>query len=71
MRLFVGFKGKNNASSVLVEELPSEHLLLTNSFTGLIMYGADEKRLYMAALTIEKMLINYHIGSEEQEKKSL
>ncbi len=35
MRLFVGFKGKNNASSVLVEELPSEHLLLTNSFTGL------------------------------------
>ena len=38
---------------------------------ALIMYGADEKRLYMAALTIEKMLINNHIGSEEQEKKSL
>lgn len=56
MRLFVGFKGKNNASSVLVEELPPEHLLLTNSFTGLkkdidsigkeynqvIMFGIDK-----------------------------
>lgn len=56
MRLFVGFKGKNNASSVLVEELTPEYLLLTNSFTGLkkdidsiceeydqvIMFGVDK-----------------------------
>ena len=33
--LFVGFKGKNNASSVLVEQLSLNHLLLTNSFAGL------------------------------------
>ncbi|MBR1651208.1 MAG: hypothetical protein IJ691_08610 [Lachnospiraceae bacterium] len=35
MRLFVGFKGKNNTSRILVEELSPVHLLLTNSFTGL------------------------------------
>ncbi len=34
-RLYVGFKGKNNASSLLVEELSGNRLLLTNSFLGL------------------------------------
>jgi hypothetical protein len=33
--LFVGFKGKNNASGKLVELISHEHLLLTNSFGGL------------------------------------
>lgn len=31
----VGFKGKNNASRMLVEKLSSEYVLLTNSFSGL------------------------------------
>ena len=33
--LIVGFKGKSNTSSMLVEQLPSDNLLLTNSFAGL------------------------------------
>ena len=54
--LFVGFKGKNNASAMLVEQLCSEHVLLTNSFAGLkrdidsigeeydhiVMFGVDK-----------------------------
>lgn len=54
--LFVGFKGKNNASSVLVTQLSLNHLLLTNSFAGLrrdivsvpneydyvVMFGVDK-----------------------------
>ena len=35
MVLFTGFKGKNNSSSLLAEKLSPEHLLLTNSYTGL------------------------------------
>ena len=35
MILFTGFKGRNNSSSILAEQLSSEHLLLTNSFAGL------------------------------------
>ncbi len=34
-RLYVGFKGKNNASSVLVQALTTEGVLLTNSFRGI------------------------------------
>ena len=33
--LFVGFKGKNNASGRLAELISPNHLLLTNSFGGL------------------------------------
>ena len=33
--LLVGFKGKNNSSSMLVEQLSSDHVLLTNSFSRL------------------------------------
>ena len=33
--LTVGFKGLNNASRMLVEQLSSDHVLLTNSFSGL------------------------------------
>ena len=33
--LFIGFKGKNNSSNILVSSLSSNHILLTNSFTGL------------------------------------
>ena len=35
MILYTGFKGKNNSSSLLAEHLSPEHLLLTNSYTGL------------------------------------
>lgn len=54
--LFVGFKGKNNASSMLAEQLSPNPLLLTNSFSGirrdidsicneydcLVMFGIDK-----------------------------
>lgn len=54
--LFVGFKGKNNASGMLVEQIAPDHLLLTNSFAGLrrdidsvpneydyvVMFGVDK-----------------------------
>ncbi|MBQ1849259.1 MAG: hypothetical protein II139_02705 [Lachnospiraceae bacterium] len=33
--LFVGFKGKNNSSALLVSALSPQHYLLTNSFAGL------------------------------------
>ena len=34
-KLIVGFKGKNNSSSILVSSISSEYFLLTNSFEGL------------------------------------
>lgn len=43
-RLYIGFKGKNNASSTLVERLSEFPYLLTNSFGGVkrdIEYLAD------------------------------
>lgn len=33
--LYIGFKGKNNSSSILVNSLSSQGCLLTNSFAGL------------------------------------
>ncbi len=33
--LYIGFKGKNNSSSMLVNSLSSQGCLLTNSFAGL------------------------------------
>ena len=55
--LLIGFKGKNNASKMLVEHISSEHVLLTNSFAGLkrdidaissgydrvLLFGVDKK----------------------------
>lgn len=54
--LYIGFKGKHNASSILVQSLASNYCLLTNSFAGLkkdidciegdfdsiIMFGVDK-----------------------------
>ena len=54
--LVIGFKGMNNSSKMLVEQLSSEHVLLTNSFSGLkrdidlistdyesvLLFGADK-----------------------------
>ena len=33
--LYIGFKGQNNSSAALVNSLVGQHVLLTNSFTGL------------------------------------
>ena len=55
--LIVGFKGKNNTSSILAEQLGPDHILLTNSFAGLkkdidsisseydqiVMFGVDKE----------------------------
>ena len=35
MILYIGFKGQNNSSSVLVNAMSQQHYLLTNSFSGL------------------------------------
>ena len=54
--LYIGFKGKNNASCILVQSISKNHYLLTNSFGGLekdielldnsydsiIMFGIDK-----------------------------
>lgn len=32
--LYIGFKGKNNASARLAESIAPDHLLLTNSVAG-------------------------------------
>lgn len=34
-KLFLGFKGKNNASSILVKSISENSYFLTNSFEGL------------------------------------
>lgn len=34
-KLFVGFKGKNNASSILLKSISENSYFLTNSFEGL------------------------------------
>lgn len=55
--LFVGFKGKNNSSGILVQAITKNYCLLTNSFNGLkrdidyieddydfiLMFGADKQ----------------------------
>ena len=55
-RLYIGFKGKNNSSCILVQSISKNHYLLTNSFGGLrkdiellgtaydciIMFGIDK-----------------------------
>ena len=65
--LFLGFKGKNNTSCMLAEQLSPKHLLLTNSFTGLkkdidsisgeynqiVMFGVDKE--LSTAVRIERV----------------
>ena len=67
MILFTGFKGKNNSSCILAEQMSQEHLLLTNSFAGLkrdidcidkeydlvVMFGIDTK--LTSTVRIEKV----------------
>jgi len=64
--LFVGFKGKNNTSGMLAEQISPEHLFLTNSFGGLkadidfickeydqiVMFGVD--KMLTSKVRIEK-----------------
>lgn len=65
--LYMGFKGKNNYSGILAENMPCEHLLLTNSRDGLrkdinsvskeydqvIMFGVD--KTLSSAVRIERV----------------
>ena len=64
--LFIGFKGKNNASGRLAELISPDHLLLTNSFAGLkkdidsikedydlaVMFGVD--KTLVSSVRLEK-----------------
>ncbi len=34
-KLYIGFKGQNNSSAILVNSLSGQHCLLTNSYVGL------------------------------------
>ena len=56
--LFVGFKGKNNASGKLVELISHEHLLLTNSFGGLQkdIYSITNDYEYIVMFGVDKYL---------------
>ena len=49
--LFIGFKGKNNTSAMLVHQLDRDSLLLTNSFEGLekdiLSIAEDYDSVYM------------------------
>ena len=65
--LFIGFKGKFNSSSILVQSIAQNYCLLTNSFNGLkkdidyitddydfiIMFGVDKK--LESSLRIERV----------------
>ena len=58
--LYIGFKGKNNSSCILVKSLSSNHYLLTNSFNGL---KSDIESLcdtydYIVLFGIDKELID-------------
>ena len=67
--LFAGFRGKNNASGILAEQLSPEPLLLTNSCPGLkkdidsaageydyaVMFGVD--KALASAVRIEKAAV--------------
>ena len=67
--LFVGFRGKNNASGILAEQLSPEPLLLTNSWPGLkkdidsaagdydyaVMFGVD--KALASTVRIEKAAV--------------
>ena len=50
--LFIGFKGKNNSSAILVNSLSQQNYLLTNSFSGVkrdidgLSDGYDEVYLF-------------------------
>ena len=64
--LYIGFKGKNNASGRLAELLSPDHLLLTNSFEGLkrdidsigkehdcaVMFGVDKNLVYTVRIEL-------------------
>lgn len=67
--LYIGFKGKNNASARLAESIAPDHLLLTNSFDGLkrdidsvseeyehvVLFGVDKSLI--AEVRIEKSAV--------------
>lgn len=66
-KAFIGFKGKNNASCLLVQELTDTGYFLTNSFEGLKrdieLIPIDPKTVYMFG-------IDKHLNHEVRIEKS-
>ena len=58
--LFIGFKGKNNTSAMLVHQLGKDFLLLTNSFTGLErdILSISEEYDSVCMFGLDKHLVN-------------
>lgn len=72
--LFVGFKGKNNASGKLAVLISSEHLLLTNSFEGLKkdIDSAGEKYDHVILFGVDKTLtssVRIEKSAAKEDKK--
>lgn len=72
--LFIGFKGKNNTSAMLVHQLDRDSLLLTNSFEGLekdiLSIAEDYDSVYMfgvdlrldGAVRVERCAMLHGVG---------
>lgn len=58
--LYIGFKGKNNASGRLVESISPDHLLLTNSYEGLKkdIDQVSEEYDYAVLFGVDKNLVS-------------
>ena len=74
MVLYIGFKGKNNASGRLAESLSPDHLLLTNSYEGLKkdIDQVSEKYDYAVLFGVDKTLtseVRIELSAAKGEKK--
>lgn len=56
--MWIGFKGTNNVSSLLVQALPRDRCLLTNSFAGLQrdIAALETADPYVILFGVDKML---------------
>ncbi|MGN1135697.1 MAG: hypothetical protein ACI4SF_05700 [Oscillospiraceae bacterium] len=86
-KLYIGFKGKNNASCILAQSISENHYLLTNSFGGLkkdielldfsydyiIMFGIDKnlKNSVRIEQAAEKDTIEYSVLDLEKISECL
>ena len=72
--LYIGFKGKNNASGRLAELLSPDHLLLTNSYEGLKkdIDQASEEYDYAVLFGVDKTLasaVRIELSAAKGDKK--
>ena len=69
--LYTGFKGKNNSSEILVNSLPEQHCLLTNSYAGvkrdIDMLSSDYDEVYLFG--VDKNLSNSFRIEQYAEKE--